>query len=242
MAQVNDYDYEEKFQESLKTVKTNSLKQKLVAIKNLVVKRLALEKEFKGLHFKLEAKYEELYKPIYEKRAKIIEGVQEVSVEEIKDQLANITLTDVNAPNAEKGVPGFWAKCLKNSSQFGQDINKKDEEVLAFLKDITVDFQDNGSFKLNFVFNPNQFFDATVLTREFLLDAEKLSITKINATKIEWKNEDLNPTIEKKKKKIKNSKFENVFNSFFREEGSQDCDQGRRSTQLLQLLQGVRCR
>ena len=204
---VNDYDYEEKFVESLKTVKTNSLKQKLVAIKNLVVKRLALEREFKGLHFKLEAKYEALYKPIYETRAKVLEGTQEVSVDDIKEQLSNISLTDVNAPNSEKGVPGFWLKCLKNSPQFGQDINKRDEEVLAFLKDINVDFQETGSFKLNFLFAPNQFFDASVLTREFILDTEKLSISKIRATKIEWKNEDLNPTIEKKKKKIKNSKF-----------------------------------
>lgn len=208
MAQVNEYDYEEKFVESLKSVKTNSMKQKLVAVKNLVVKRLALEKEFKGLHFKLEAKYEELYRPIYEKRAKILDGTQEVTVDEIKDQLANVTISDANATNSEKGVPGFWLKALKNSAQFGQDINKKDEDVLAFLKDITVEFKENGSFKLNFFFNTNQFFDSSVLTREFVLDAEKLSISKITSTKIEWKNEDLNPTIEKKKKKIKNKKKE----------------------------------
>jgi hypothetical protein len=30
MAQVNEYDYEEKFVEALKNVKTNSMKQKLV--------------------------------------------------------------------------------------------------------------------------------------------------------------------------------------------------------------------
>jgi hypothetical protein len=65
MAQV--YDYEESFVEALKEVPTNSLKQKLVAIKNIVVKRLQLEKEFKALHNKLEHKYEQMYKPIYEK-------------------------------------------------------------------------------------------------------------------------------------------------------------------------------
>lgn len=51
----------------MKEVPSNSLKQKLVAIKNIVVKRLQLEKEFKALHNKLEHKYEQLYKPIYEK-------------------------------------------------------------------------------------------------------------------------------------------------------------------------------
>ena len=207
MSAANDYDYEEKFVEKLKEIKTNSMKQKLVAIKNLVVKRLALEKEFKALHFKLEAKYEALYKPIYEKRSKIIEGSTEVSVDDIKDQLVNITLSDANAPNAENGIPQFWAKSLKNTAQFGHIINKKDEEVLAFLNDIKVDFDETGCFKLHFHFAPNQFFDAPVLTREFILDNEKLLISKITSTKPEWKSEDLNPTIEKKKKKIKNSKY-----------------------------------
>lgn len=208
MTANTEYDYEEKFVEALKSQSSNSLKQKLVAIRSIVVKRLALEREFKALHFKLEAKYENLYKPIYEKRAKIVDGTQEVTVDEIKEQLTNLTITDVNSPDAEKGIPQFWLKCLKNSSQFGHDINKKDEEVLAFLRDVTCDFKENGSFTLAFHFNPNQYFDAPVLTREFILDPEKLTISKIVSSKIEWKSEDLNPTIEKKKKKIKNKKKE----------------------------------
>lgn len=203
-----EYDYEEKFVEALKTQTSNSLKQKLVAIRNIVVKRLALEREFKAIHFKLEAKYENLYKPIYDKRAKVIDGTQEVTVDEIKDQLSNLTVTDVNVPEGEKGIPQFWLKCLKNTSQFGHDINKKDEDVLTHLKDITCDFKENGSFSVHFVFNPNQYFDAPVLSRDFTLDPEKLTVSKITSTKIEWKNEDLNPTIEKKKKKIKNKKKE----------------------------------
>jgi nucleosome assembly protein 1-like 1 len=170
------------------------------------MQRLAIEKEFKIQHYKLESKYEELYKPIYTKRAEVVEGTTEVSVEEISSQLEKVTLSDVNATSSEKGIPSFWLKCLKNTSQFGQDLNKKDEEILAFLKDVTCDFSDNGSFKLHFLFNPNSWFDHTVLTREFVLDQNKLTISKITSTKIDWKSEDLNPTVEKKKKKIKNSK------------------------------------
>lgn len=197
-----EYDYEEKFQEELKKIQSNSLKQKLVAIKNIVMKRLALEREFKALNFQLEAKYENLYRPIYEKRAKVIEGSQEVTVDEVKDQLANLSITGTDAPEAEKGVPQFWLKCLKNTAQFSH-INKKDEEVLSHLRDITCDFKENGTFTLLFHFNPNQYFDAPVITREFILDSDKLTISKIVSSKIEWKSEDLNPTVEKKKKKIK---------------------------------------
>jgi hypothetical protein len=199
----NDYDYEEKFQESLSKMTSNSLKQKLVAIKNLVVKRLNLEKEFKGLQYKLDAKYEELYKPFYVKRSKIIEGSQEVSVDDIKTQLEKLTLKEANPTNSETGIPSFWVTAIKHTAQFGQDVNEKDEKVLSFLKDITCDLKENGSFTLNFCFNENPYFDQSVITREYILDSEKFLINKINSTKIEWKSDDLNPTVEKKKKKIK---------------------------------------
>jgi nucleosome assembly protein 1-like 1 len=230
----NEYDYEDKFQEKLKEIKTNSMKQKLVAIKNLIVKRLALEKQFKAEHFKIEAKYEALYKPFYDKRAKVIDGTSEVAVEEIQEQLQQVSIKDPNAPNAEVGIPQFWLKCLQNTEQFGSLINEKDKEILKHLNDITVDFDETGSFKLHFHFSPQKYFDHTILTREFILDSQKLAISKISSTKIEWKSEDLNPTIEKKKKKIKNSK---LIYFTLRKERSQNCHQNRRSTLLLQLLQ-----
>lgn len=207
MSQQHEYDYEEKFQESLKKTPSNSLKQKLVAIRNIVVKRLALEKEFKTHQFKLDSKYEELYKPYYQRRAKIVEGTQEVTVDEIKEQLSNVSLKDTNAPNGEKGIPNFWLTCLKHTAQFESIINANDEKVLSFLKDITCDYRDNGSFLLNFWFDKNAHFDHEVLTKEHFLDAQKLSITKIVSSKIEWKSEDLNPTVEKKKKKLKSKDF-----------------------------------
>jgi nucleosome assembly protein 1-like 1 len=207
MSQTNEYDYEQKFQESLKKITSNSLKQKLVAIRNIVVKRLGLEKEFKSQQFKLESKYEELYKPYYQKRAKIVEGTQEVTVDEIKEQLSQVSLKDVNAPTTEKGIPNFWLTCIKNTAQFESLVNANDEKVLVYLKDITCDFKDNGSFILYFWFDKNAHFDHEVLTKEHILDTQKLSISKIVSTKIEWKSEDLNPTVEKKKKKLKSKIF-----------------------------------
>ena len=217
MSQTIEYDYEEKFQESLKSITSNSLKQKLVAIRNIVVKRLALEKEFKIHQFKLDSKYEELYKPFYQKRTKIVEGTQEVSVDEIKDQLANISLKDTNAANAEKGIPNFWLTCIKHTAQFESLVNANDEKVLAFLRDITCDYKDNGSFTLSFWFDKNAHFDHEVLTKEHILDSDKLTISKINSTKIQWKSDDLNPTVEKKKKKLKSKKYFNTLNHFRKE-------------------------
>jgi nucleosome assembly protein 1-like 1 len=201
-----DYDYEENFQEELKKITDNGLKHRLVGIKSLIVKRLALEKEFKALHNQLEAKYEALYRPLYEKRSKIIEGTASVQVEEIKEQLEKLSL-DKSAPTeSEKGIPDFWLKCLQNSSQFGSQINKNDTKVLSHLKDITSEMKETGSFTVNFYFNANPYFDNEVLTREFIVDSDKQTITKIVSTKINWKSEEVNPTVEKKTKKIKNKK------------------------------------
>jgi len=199
-----DYDYEEKFQDALKKITSNSLKQKLVAIKNLVVVRLNYEKQFKAEHYQLEAKYEKLYKPFYDKRAAVIKGDQTVTNEDIAEQLKNMQLKDTTE-STEKGIPSFWLKCLKNSHQFKSQITTKDEKVLTYLSDITVDIQENGNFSITFKFDANDYFEHTELKREFVLD-ERLEINKINSTKIVWKSEELNPTIEKKKKNIKNKK------------------------------------
>jgi len=136
----------------------------------------------------------------------VIQGSSEVSVDEIKEQLTKLSLSTATPSSTEKGVPDFWLKALKNSSQFGTIINKNDEKVLSHLQDILCDFKEDGSFTLDFIFSQNEFFEHTTLHRNFILDKEKQSISKIESTKIDWKSEDLNPTIEKKKKKIKSKK------------------------------------
>ena len=84
-------------------------------------------------------------------------------------------------------------------------INKKDEAILKHLKDITLEYKENGDFSLFFHFNTNTYFKHSthILHRHFLLD-EKQNIKKIESSKIEWESEDVNPTVERKKKKLKN--------------------------------------
>jgi len=74
------------------------------------------------------------------------------------------------------------------------------------LTNVTADIKENGNFSLNFYFSPNEFFDFPVLTREHILNENDASISKIVSTEITWKSEDLNPTVVRKQKKVKNSK------------------------------------
>ncbi|KAL7180391.1 hypothetical protein ACSBR1_043567 [Camellia fascicularis] len=79
----------------------------------------------------LEAKYQKLYGPLYDKRCEIVNGVVEVegvTSEATMDLEDDKTTEDMS--NAEKGVPDFWVNAMKNSS------GERDEEALKYLKGI----------------------------------------------------------------------------------------------------------
>ena len=204
------YDYEDQFVEALKGISDNNLKKKLVAIKKLVCERMSLEKDFKKEHNKLEYKYEQLYKPFYERRQKIIEGEEKPDIEKIREKLEELKINEEEAKKEnenEKGIPEFWSKVILNN----QDImvNDKDKEILKKLKLIKCTPEENGNFSLEFFFEPNDYFSNEVLKREFILD-EDYDIKEIKSDEIDWKSDEMNPTIEIKQKKVKNKRTNKV--------------------------------
>ena len=204
------YDYEDQFIEALKGISDNNLKKKLVAIKKLVCERMSLEKDFKKEHNKLEYKYEQLYKPFYERRQKIIEGEEKPDIEKIREKLEELKINEEEAKKEnenEKGIPEFWSKVILNN----QDImvNDKDKEILKKLKLIKCTPEENGNFSLEFFFEPNDYFSNEILKREFILD-EDYDIKEIKSDEIDWKSDEMNPTIEIKQKKVKNKRTNKV--------------------------------
>jgi len=204
------YDYEDQFVEALKGITDNNLKKKLVAIKKLVCERMSLEKDFKREHNKLEYKYEQLYKPFYERRQKIIEGEEKPDIDQIKDKLAELKIDEEQAKaekENEKGIPEFWYKCLENCQDIM--INDKDKNILKKLKLIKCTPEENGNFTLEFFFEPNEYFTNEVLKREYILD-EDYDIKEIKSDEIQWKSDEVNPTIEIKQKKVKNKRTKQI--------------------------------
>ena len=204
------YDYEDQFIDALKSITDNNLKKKLVAIKKLVCERMSLEKDFKKEHNKLDYKYEQLYKPFYERRQKIIEGEEKPDFEKIREKLAELKINEEEAKKEkedEKGIPEFWYKVLLNN----QDImlNERDKDVLKKLKLIKCTPEENGNFSLEFFFEPNDYFTNEVLKREFILD-EDCDIKEIKSDEIQWKSDAVNTTIEIKQKKVKNKRTKQV--------------------------------
>ena len=236
------YDYEDQFVEALKGITDNNLKKKLVAIKKLVCERMALEKDFKREHNKLEYKYEQLYKPFYERRQKIVEGEEKPDIEQIKEKLAELKIDEEQAKaekENEKGIPEFWYKCLENCQDIM--INDKDKNILKKLKLIKCTPEENGNFTLEFFFEPNDYFTNEVLKREFILD-EDYDIKEIKSDEIQWKSDEVNPTIEIKQKKVKNKRTKQIktvqkkekipsffssFRNFVKKEGDKPKDEDK---------------
>lgn len=162
--------------------------RRVLALEHLQDKRAQIEVLFKQELAVLEKKYEDMYAPIYEDRAKIINGEREVTEEEYKDREAShVALVD--AAPAPAGIPRFWLDVLKRS-QVSSLVFEDDEEALTYLRDIKTErFIDPVAPKLvvSFDFAPNPFFTNASLTKTVVFNANGDGVTAVIACPIEWK-------------------------------------------------------
>ncbi|MCI35048.1 nucleosome assembly protein 1-like 1-like, partial [Trifolium medium] len=69
---------------------------------------------------------------------------------------------------AEKGVPSFWLNAMKNNEFLAEEITKRDERALKYLKDINwTELRGKEGFVLEFYFDSNPYFNDTLLTKTF---------------------------------------------------------------------------
>ena len=128
----------------------------------------------------LEKKYLEKYKPLYKRRADIVNGITEPKDDEMEAGLAaeqedTETVVDTTtkeeeetpATDAPKGVPEFWLTAMKNMIALADLITSKDEEVLRHLTDVRLSYLDVPGFRLEFEFAANDFFTDKVLTKSY---------------------------------------------------------------------------
>ena len=154
----------------------------------------------------LEAKYRELYAPLYVKRAEIVKG--EVDVVASKPDPENAGPHDDEDP--PQGIPDFWLCALRNHEALEQIIEERDEPALSHLLDITSrpltkedapkneDEDDDEEeeeedevpkgFALEFHFaQPNPFFTNATLTKVYhMVDDEDPILEFSEGTEIDW--------------------------------------------------------
>lgn len=166
------------------------VQRRVKALKNLQLDYLKLESKFYEEVYQIERKYVELYKPIVEKRAKIITGNTEPTDEESKFQSADEEDEEVNEklkqisldfkkglPKLDdnvNGIPDFWLTVFKSTEVLADMIQTHDEPILKELLDITIVHDTNDmAYTLEFHFKPNnEYFKESVLTKKYFVRSE----------------------------------------------------------------------
>ncbi|KAF8096610.1 hypothetical protein N665_0305s0032 [Sinapis alba] len=145
--------------------------KRVLFLKDIQVKHDELEEKFLEEKAALEAKYDNLYKPLFDKRYEIVNGVVEAE--------------------SEKGVPNFWLIAMKTNEMLANEITERDEGALKYLIDIRYCRVENNSrnFKLEFLFDPNPYFKNSVLSKTYHVtddDDDGPVLEKVIGTDIEW--------------------------------------------------------
>lgn len=106
----------------------------------------------------IEQKYNEIRRPVYEKRNEII-----------------------------KSIPDFWVTAFLSHPVLGELLNVEDQKIFKYLDSLDVeDFKDvTSGYSLTFIFKPNPYFEDTKLVKTYTFLDE--GSTKITGTAIKWK-------------------------------------------------------
>ncbi|KAL9623261.1 MAG: hypothetical protein Q9160_002368 [Pyrenula sp. 1 TL-2023] len=198
-----------------------SVRRRVAGLKGIQKEHTKLESEFQEEVLQLEKKYFAKYTPLYEKRAKIINGAEEPTEEDVvagKSDEEKEEEEEEEAPADEKeteptsGIPEFWLSAIKNQQNLAEMITDRDEEVLRYLIDIRMEYLDRPGFKLIFEFKENEFLTNKTISKTYFYQDESgyggdFIYDHAEGDKIDWKaGKDVTIRIESKKQRNKNTK------------------------------------
>ena len=193
---------EEKYNDAITKLENDSLKAKLIQLKifNDEKKKIEEKQELKEKNI-LKNNYEQKYKEIYEKIEDIILN-KNTTYEISEEEKQKYSITDNN--EEEKEITDYWKTVLINANFFS--MNEKDKTILNNIINVKYNpSTDSKDFTVEFIFKENEYFEPNILTKTYKMD-KKGSLYAMDASKITWKSESLNPTIKIKTKTIKKGK------------------------------------
>jgi len=209
------------------------VQNRVKALKNLQLKTVNAECDYYKEVHQLDVKFQKLYDGINKQREAILSGAYEPSgaeiewknkeeddevngdgeAKELTNGIEKLKILDMDENT--KGIPKFWMHALKNANEecvMGL-IESHDEDVLAYLTDITVQLNEaqNNGFTLRFHFSENPYMSNSVLTKVYTLredpdpdsplEYDGPEIISCKGCTIDWKaGKDVTKTIVKLKK------------------------------------------
>jgi nucleosome assembly protein 1-like 1 len=259
------------------------VKRRIKALKRIQSEYHVTESKFYEELHELECKYAQLYKPFLEKRRDIVTATKEPtdsecewqSEEEDEDEeeeKPKATITEIDETKKDddktensspkspfdentKGIPEFWLTLFKNVDILSSMIQEHDEPILKSLNDVHAKLLsgDKKGFILEFTFGENEYFENTILTKEYAmrfvpdtkdpLDYEGPQIIKCTGCKINWKK-GKNVTVKNVKAKQKGKtgpkkmvtktvKCDSFFNFFSPPDSPEDEEEEDEETQTI---------
>jgi nucleosome assembly protein 1-like 1 len=198
------------------------VRKRVAGLKGIQKQHSELEAEFQKEVLELEKKYFKKFTPLYEKRAKIVNGAEEPTEEEVKageneeeeenEEAMEQDKADEPEATDVKGIPEFWLSSMKQQVSLAEMITDRDEEALKHLSDIRMEYLEKPGFRLIFEFAPNEFFTNKTVTKTYFYQEESgyggdFIYDHAEGDKINWnQGKDLTVRIESKKQRNKSKR------------------------------------
>lgn len=196
-----------------------SVRRRVAGLKGIQKEHSKLEAEFQEEVLQLEKKYFAKFTPLYQSRAKIINGQTEPTEEQVTvgekkdddDDEDDVPEEEVNKDEGKdvKGIPEFWLSAMKNQISLAEMITDRDEGALKHLTDIRMEYLDRPGFRLIFEFEENEYFTNKTITKTYFYQEENgyggdFIYDHAEGEKVEWKTgKDLTVRVESKKQRNK---------------------------------------
>lgn len=201
-----------------------AVRQRVAGLKGIQKDHAKLEAQFQEEVLELEKKFFAKFTPLYEKRAKIVNGSLEPTEEEVAAGKADEEIEDPEVgvdnestspaegskiPEDAAGIPEFWLSAMKNQISLAELITERDELALKHITDIRMEYLDRPGFRLIFEFGNNDFFTNKTLSKTYLYQEDvgyggDFIYDHAEGEKINWKpNQDLTVKVESKKQRNK---------------------------------------
>ena len=196
-------------------ISSSSLKAKLIEL-NSITNILLYDKEdkFHNEYKQIRGNYEINSFNIYNKISDIIQGKLD------PDKI--LTEEDYNKYNINKDsekseinlnykeINDFWLTALKNCDYF--NINKNEEKILHFLKDIKIELHENKiDLTLIYFFEQNEYFKNNIIKKQYFYNSSNEKLEKSEYDEIIWNQNYQNINSKEGRKENKKSFFD-MFN------------------------------
>lgn len=201
------------------------VRRRVAGLKGVQKEHAKLESAFQEEVLQLEKKYFAKYTPLYEKRAKIVNGTSEPNEEDVKagqqdgegeedGQSKGENSEQNKSTEAMTGIPEFWLSAMKNQVSLAELITDRDEPALKLLTDIRMEYLEQPGFRLIFEFAENDIFTNKIITKTYFYQEEssyggEFIYDHAEGDKIDWNaGKDLTVRVESKKQRNKSEIFQ----------------------------------